>query len=288
MPQTSEFEATRPSTLESSASAPRRSLPPRRHKLQRFASPSFSSPIPSPSGLLHFLGSASFGASYKWLVDNPTFVNQSYGWHFQYLTIIGLTVSTVSFICGSLADVTESQTLFKIKNSLSVVAAPMEVLISLLYWGLRLVDKGLVVPEGLDMPVLAGALSHYRLTLMLIEEHIDLGFHAVPSVLMTMDYVLFSPPWRITLRGSLVLTTSIALAYWYWIEVCYKHNGWYPYPLFGQLNTIQRIFLFLASAILMTLSSLGLKMLFHWVNGYEQPKPYKLMKLDAKGLAPTT
>ena len=104
---------------------------------------------------------------------------------------------------------------------------------------------------------------------------------------MTVDYVFFSPPWRITLRGSLILTTSIAFAYWYWVEICYQHNGWYPYPLFGQLNTLQRVCLFMASAILMTLSSLGLKMLYHFVNGYEQPKPYKLMKMDANGLAPT-
>ena len=139
-----------------SSPAPRKRLPPRRHKLQRFASPSFASPIPSPSGLLHFLGCASFGSSFKWLVDNPTLVSASYGWHFQYLTIIGLTICTVSFVCGSLADVSESQTLFKIKNGLSVCAAPMEILISILYWGLRLIDKRLVVPEGMDLPVLAG------------------------------------------------------------------------------------------------------------------------------------
>ena len=157
MATTSECESA-PSSPKSSS--PHKPLPARRHKLQRFASPSFSSPIPSASGLLHFLGCASFGASYKWLVDNPNPINHSYGWHFQYLTIIGLTISTVSFACGSLADVTESQTLFRIKNGLSVCAAPMEVLVSILYWGLRLIDKSLVVPEGMDLAVLPGMIRH--------------------------------------------------------------------------------------------------------------------------------
>lgn len=39
-----------------------------------------------------------------------------------------------------LADVTLSRRLFLIKNLMSVCCAPMEVLISVLYWGLRLVS----------------------------------------------------------------------------------------------------------------------------------------------------
>ena len=85
-----------------------------------------------------------------------------------------------------------------------------------------------------------------------------------------------------------MLTTCLAFAYWYWIELCYRHNGWYPYPIFEQANTLQRIGLFLMSAVLMTISSMVLKTLYHLVNGYEPPKPYKLMKIDAKGLAPTS
>ena len=143
-------------SASSESSPPFKRLPPRRHKLQRFASPAYSSPIPSPSGLLHFLGCASFGASYKWLIDNPNHISAAFGWHFQYLTIIGLTISTVAFVFGSLADVTESQTLFNVKNGLSICSAPMEVLISLLYWGLRVIDKSLVQPPGMDIPVSVG------------------------------------------------------------------------------------------------------------------------------------
>ena len=65
--------------------------------------------------------------------------NDSYGWHMQYLTIIGLSLATATFTVGLLADITMNSTLFQIKNALSVASAPMECLISLLYWGLRAV-----------------------------------------------------------------------------------------------------------------------------------------------------
>lgn len=74
---------------------------------------------------------------------NPNPVNDSYGWHMQYLTILGLSLATATFAVGLLADVTLSPALFAVKNALSVASAPMQVLISLLYWSLQLVsDRG--------------------------------------------------------------------------------------------------------------------------------------------------
>lgn len=65
--------------------------------------------------------------------------NEAYGWHFQYLTVIGLALSTLTFAVGLLADISLSARLFLLKNLLSICSAPMEVLISVLYWGLRVV-----------------------------------------------------------------------------------------------------------------------------------------------------
>lgn len=73
--------------------------------------------------------------------------NEAYGWHFQYLTIIGLTLSTLAFAAGLLADLILSPCLFLFKNLLSICCAPLEVLISVLYWGLRLV-RSLVAPAA--------------------------------------------------------------------------------------------------------------------------------------------
>jgi len=82
------------------------------------------------------------------IVSDDHFRNEAYGWHFQYLTVIGLSLSTLTFIFAILADVTLSRRLFLIKNLLSVCSAPLEVLISVLYWGLRLVS----IPYGMCLP----------------------------------------------------------------------------------------------------------------------------------------
>ncbi|GKZ68112.1 hypothetical protein AnigIFM50267_002736 [Aspergillus niger] len=91
--------------------------------------------------------------------ENPNRANEAYGWHFQYLTVIGLTLATLTFTAGLLADMTLSARLFLAKNLLSVCSAPMEVLISILYWGLRLIDKRLVVPDWVILPMHAALSS---------------------------------------------------------------------------------------------------------------------------------
>lgn len=71
------------------------------------------------------------------------FRSMGYGWHFQFLTIIGLTLATTTFAFALLADLTKSPRLFLIKNMLSVCSTPLEALISILYWGLRAVRMAL-------------------------------------------------------------------------------------------------------------------------------------------------
>ncbi|KIW12332.1 hypothetical protein PV08_09609 [Exophiala spinifera] len=216
-----------------------------RHPLQRIHSPSRGF-----SAIVHLVGLASFASSYKYLVENPNHINQAYGWHFQYLTIIGLTLATATFALGIAADTTLSRRLFAAKNVLSMCSAPMEVLISVLYWGLRAVDPRLVVPEDLELPVAT-----------------DLGFHLAPTVLLLLDILLLSPPWTVTAAPAVALSVAIAFAYWFWIEWCYSYNGFYPYPLFEMLEQTQRVGLFTASALIMAANTMILKWLYGRVNG---------------------
>lgn len=105
------------------------------HPLQRLPSPSRGL-----SACLHTLGLASFAYSFAYLILHPNPINDSYGWHLQYLTIIGLALATLTFGVGLAADATMSGRVFGVKNALSVASAPMACLISLLYWGLRAVS----------------------------------------------------------------------------------------------------------------------------------------------------
>ena len=175
------------------------------HPLQRLTSP-------SPSSLslpFHLLGIASFGYNFYFLTTWVNPIAQAYGWHFQFLTIIGLAASLASFACGALADLSGSRLLFRAKNTLSVAATPLEVLISVLYWGIRAIDPHLLFPD------------EFRLGL-----GVDAGFHLAPAVFLTLDLLLFSPPWTIPAYGAMALSTSIGFAYWYWVELCFSKNGW--------------------------------------------------------------
>ncbi|KAJ5584733.1 uncharacterized protein N7459_004533 [Penicillium hispanicum] len=219
------------------------------HPLQRLPSPSRGL-----SALVHLAGLASFFWSFKFMHENPNMANEAYGWHFQYLTVIGLTLSTLTFAVALLSDLTLSRRLFLVKNLLSICSAPMEVLISILYWGLRVIDERLVVPEWAVIPL-----------------HADISFHAIPSIVMMIDLLFLSPPWTITIFPSLGLSGTIAFGYWFWVERCFQYNGWYPYPIFEQLPTPGRIGLFSLSAIVMALSTATLKWLYGRVNGFGVP-----------------
>ncbi|KAJ5887631.1 FAR-17a/AIG1-like protein [Penicillium taxi] len=220
-----------------------------RHPLQRLSSPSRGL-----SALVHVTGLASFIWSFKYMEDNPNKANQAYGGHFQFLTVIGLSLSTLTFSIALLADLTLSRRLFLFKNLLSVCSAPMEVLISILYWGLRLTDERLVIPDWAVIPL-----------------HADISFHLIPSIVMLIDLFFLSPPWTITVLPSLGLSGTFAFGYWFWVEHCFQQNGEYPYPIFSVLPTPGRVGLFALSAVVMAGSTATLKWLHGRVNGFGTP-----------------
>ncbi len=176
-----------------------------RHPLQRLASPARSA-----SFALHLAGICSFLASFAYLYNFPQVPTGSTGGDFQFLTILGLALSLATFAVGYVADLALSRVLFDAKNALVVCVAPLEVLVSILYWGLRAIDKDLVYPPDLDMvlPLLP-----------------DVGFHLAPAVFLAADLLLVSPPWTIRAAGALQLSLVLAFAYWAWVEYCYSYNG---------------------------------------------------------------
>lgn len=162
----------------------------------------------------HALGVASFGYSFHFLSNWQTPITNSYGWHFQFLTIIGLTASLLAFASALLADITLNSTLAGVKNTISVIATPLEVVISILYWGITAIDSKLIVPPEFEIPL-----------------HVDVGFHFAPAVFLVLDHLLFSPPWGLSTFGVMTCSTLVGFAYWYWVELCFSHNGWYVHLL---------------------------------------------------------
>lgn len=132
------------------------------------------------------------GACKLWLTTRsllitPNSINDSYGWHLQYLTNIGLAVSTLSFFFDLLSDLTLSPTLFALQNVLCEVASPLSPLVSSLYYSLRTIDSRLIILEWSPNPRVLTYLS----------------FHPFPTVLLMLDHLFFSPPGK--LKHCLVL-----------------------------------------------------------------------------------
>jgi FAR-17a/AIG1-like protein len=249
------------------------------HALQR--------PTSSPrsvSAIIHVAGLLFFAAAFSWLPNITNPLHSGFGSHYQFLTFIALTISTITFGVGLLADISLSEQLFALKNILSVCATPLEVLVSILYWSLRAVDKSLVVPPGHELPFVP-----------------DFGFHAVPAIMLTLDLMLLSPPWSIKAYSAMTLGSVLVFLYWGWIEYCFSLNGWwamltaecsvlkmaeipsrYPYPLLMQLSTGQKLFLCIISAALMMGSTMGLKWVYGRVNGVEELKrsAFNPVKID--------
>lgn len=176
-----------------------------RHPLQRLASPARS-----VSFLLHLAGICSFLASFAYLHIFPQLPADSVGGDFQFLTILGLGLSLATFAVGYAADLSLSRPLFEAKNFMAVCVAPLEVLISVLYWSLCAIDRDLVYPPELEggLPLLP-----------------DIGFHLAPALFLTADLLLFSPPWTIRVQEAMILSLCIAFFYWAWVEYCFSFNG---------------------------------------------------------------
>lgn len=98
---------------------------------------------------------------------------------------------------------------------------------------------------------------------------IDLGFHVVPAVALTLDLLFFSPPWTIRCLPAIGVSGVIAFGYWFWIERCFDRNGFYPYPIFELLPIWGRVLLFAGSAGVMAGVTMGLRWLYGVVNGMD-------------------
>ncbi|KAF5629789.1 uncharacterized protein FTJAE_8434 [Fusarium tjaetaba] len=175
--------------------------------------------------LLHGLGTLSFSYSFYLLTTWDSAYSDSFGWYFQLLTVVGLTLSLITSSLGLIADLTRHGGFSRTKDAISLLATPLEVMIAVLYWSIKFHDPSLLMPADL-----------------VINTWADLG-----------------PRATVTTRRMMFTSTILAVIYWCWIELCYYQNGWYPYPMMDQFNAMQRVAVFVGSSGLLTLTSSSLQ-----------------------------
>ncbi|OLL22756.1 UPF0641 membrane protein [Neolecta irregularis DAH-3] len=226
--------------------------------LQRFNSPSRSWSL-----LLHTLGLTSFLSTFASCYLYPTvhpnytshsdiqFLNDSFGGHFQFLTIIGLVAAAVGFTAALLADISGSFQLFKIKNYISIISTPLACLVSLLYWTIIAVNKEMMLP-----PEIIEKMTPTR----------DFGLHLSPLIFLTIDFLLFSPPWAINTKTAFYIHFSLGQGYFRWIQYCQKQNGWWAYPFLENMTMMQRKVFIVASTFISWLIFVGFRALYDSIN----------------------
>ncbi|GAA5838732.1 hypothetical protein JCM5353_000866 [Sporobolomyces roseus] len=197
---------------------------------------SFPETVPrsTPAIALHAVAFASLCWSFHQLFKpSPIsdFMRSQYGGQWQYLTILSLGISWATFAFALLKDVFPSINFFaRLKTSLAILAVPVEGFVSVMYWGLMLIDPSLLVPPNPDfyLPI-----------------KLDISIHGLPAVFLWLDFLLFSPPFPKAAR-PLALSTTAVVAYVSWMEyAASKNSGVFPYPFFNEMTQTQRYIFYL-------------------------------------------
>ena len=55
----------------------------------------------------------------------------------------------------------------------------------------------------------------------------------MPAIMLSIDLLFLSPPWTITALPTMGVSIILAFSYWFWVERCYKYNGWFVSPPFA-------------------------------------------------------
>ncbi|MCO5589615.1 hypothetical protein L7F22_043583 [Adiantum nelumboides] len=175
-------------------------------------------------------------------------IEEQFGSHYQFLTVLGLWFSRLTTLFALSSDIYPSSAgMRKFKTMLMALTMPAEVLISLLYWPILLLDPSLLIPPRKVMnPDNPAQLIWETVRLPLLD---DLSFHAAPAIFLVLDYLIFEPPFPKEIHPAAVSALSTA-AYGIWVEICANKNGNYPYPLLGILSNAQRVGLYSVCAIL--------------------------------------
>ncbi|OCH95044.1 hypothetical protein OBBRIDRAFT_788778 [Obba rivulosa] len=158
-------------------------------------------------------------------------IRRQKGGHFQFLTIQGLVVALLTMAVALAADFLPSLNALKfLKRTLFMIAMPLAVVISSIYWTLLTVMPHLILrPDlGPTTPTSSATVP----ALQRIPLKMDLALHAAPAISLLVDFLLFERKYpRLQARYGAIVVTAIA-GIWYacWVEYCAQYNGVFPYP----------------------------------------------------------
>ncbi|KAL4253887.1 hypothetical protein ABKN59_004196 [Abortiporus biennis] len=203
--------------------------------------------------LLHTVAFASM--AYGWFglgaLQVSEWIETQKGGHLQFLTIQGLAFAAITMTLSIVKDLIPGLPLVnKLKRITFLIALPLAVVISTIYWTLLLLFPHHILRE--EGPTSEPSSSSAASQLARIPISIDLALHAVPALSLLIDFFLFEKKYKksTAIYGALTMAAAYAVGYGLWVEECAKANGIFPYP-FLTVNPLNvRIGIYAGAAML--------------------------------------
>jgi len=175
------------------------------------------------------LGGMSYGYHSLKKIASDEWASRQRGGRWQFLTIIGLAVAWFTIMLSLRAGIsTKGRFFHAIKRVLLMVALPLSVTVTAVYWSLLLVAPKMIVmqmeptePATIETPFANP-----------IPPLVDHSIHSLPAVALLIEFFVleYKYSWPTVMQGGFVLVTAASAAYSLWVEYCAAGNGYYPYP----------------------------------------------------------
>jgi len=175
-------------------------------------------------------------------------ISIQYGGHLQFLTIQGLALTWITMAISFFSDILPS---FKgvriLKRYLAIIALPVSMVVSLIYWPLMILFPQLILPPASDSANAPEIPSFVRIPLW-----IDLSLHATPALSILVDFFFFESKyrWKDVQVGAPITTVAFGLGYSLWVEHCGKINGVFPYPFLTKNTFPVRVVIYSGATLL--------------------------------------
>jgi hypothetical protein len=174
-------------------------------------------------------------------------MNQAYGRNYIYLTNISLYLTVTTLAIGLCVRYFKTKRFISLYVNLVSVGLPLSLLVTVLFWGLFLIDPTLVRnkelhDKGVRVNLLSDLCMHFFPFLALLFEQYDVKLKRETS--HVIFYFIFCP------------------SYFFITSLFAKANGFWVYPILDQLSFFGKCMLFGCSNILVWLFYEGLMLLF--------------------------
>ncbi|KAI8603030.1 FAR-17a/AIG1-like protein-domain-containing protein [Dissophora ornata] len=138
----------------------------------------------------------------------------------QFLTIVSLILTMLCLGLGIVGDLLKQRDLIRLKNAILPVVVPAECVVTILYWYLTLSDVYNIYPDG----------NRY------LPVWLDIQMHGLPFVYVFVEMFCYSETFQVRRVNDFFAVAAFTVLYMVWASFCAYMDGYWPYPIFDNLN----------------------------------------------------